>query len=219
MARLRIVCSQYRRCQIFRSPRLVMTGDRGSPPAPAATRSAIEEGSKQVATGLFSVAAVGKGRAVAGRLQPKWVRPRLVIRQAVVRGFGGTMDDAKRSVNCSARDFVDAWWRGDAGPVPCAGCSACCYYAGIPVDKKRDRKRLPHLLTERNRDGELVLQRRADGACVHLGERGCTVYEHRPAVCRSFDCRAFSAMGLVEHCDPDHRTPDWQFAAPEQALP
>ena len=69
------------------------------------------------------------------------------------------MDDAKRSVNRSTRDFLDAWWRGDAGPVPCAGCSACCYYAGIPVDEKRDRKRLPHLLTERNADGELVLQR------------------------------------------------------------
>ena len=29
-----------------------------------------------------------------------------------------------------------------------------------------------------------------DGArCVHLGESGCAVYEHRPAPCRSFDCR------------------------------
>jgi hypothetical protein len=42
-----------------------------------------------------------------------------------------------------------------AGPVPCAGCSACCYYAGVPVDQKRDRSRLPHLLTERNHDGRI----------------------------------------------------------------
>ena len=35
------------------------------------------------------------------------------------------MDDAKRSVNCAARDFLAAWWRGDAGPVPCGECSAC----------------------------------------------------------------------------------------------
>jgi hypothetical protein len=27
----RIVCSQYRRCQMPRSPRRIMTGDRGSP--------------------------------------------------------------------------------------------------------------------------------------------------------------------------------------------
>jgi Fe-S-cluster containining protein len=108
------------------------------------------------------------------------------------------MDDAKRSVNSSTRDFLAAWWRGDAGPVPYGGCSACCYYDGIPVDKKRDRRRLPYLLTERDADGGLVLQRRADGACAHLGARGCTVYEHRPSACRSFDCRAFGAMGLVE---------------------
>ena len=42
------------------------------------------------------------------------------------------MDDAKRSVDCSTRDFLAAWCRGDAGPVPCGDCSACCYYALIP---------------------------------------------------------------------------------------
>jgi Fe-S-cluster containining protein len=121
-----------------------------------------------------------------------------------------------RSVDRTPRDFLAAWWRGDAGPVPCGGCSACCYYDGIPVDKKRDRRRLPHLLTERNAEGGLVLQRRADGACAHLGARGCTVYEHRPSACRSFDCRAFAAMGLVEHCAPNHRIPDWEFAEDER---
>jgi hypothetical protein len=146
------------------------------------------------------------------------VRPALPPGGAVV-GEARALDGAKRSVNCTARDFLGAWWRGKAGPVPCAGCSACCYYAGVPVDEKRDRSRLPHLLMERNHDGELVLQRRADGACAHLGDRGCMIYEHRPSACRSFDCRAFSAMGLVEHCDPNHRTPDWEFAAPERAPP
>jgi hypothetical protein len=38
------------------------------------------------------------------------------------------MDDARRSVDCSARDFLEAWWRGDGGPVSCARCSACCHY-------------------------------------------------------------------------------------------
>jgi uncharacterized protein len=124
------------------------------------------------------------------------------------------MNEAKRRVDRTSEDFLAAWWRGDAGPVPCAGCFACCYYEGITVDKKRDNRRLPHLLTERNADGELVLQRRrADGACVHLGEEGCTVYEHRPAVCRAFDCRVFAAMGLVERCGPDHQLPDWEFTA------
>lgn len=118
----------------------------------------------------------------------------------------------KRSVNQSRRDFIEAWCRGKAGLVPCGACSACCHYAGIPVDKTRDRQRLPYLLTERNRDGDLVLRQRADGACIHLGERGCTVYENRPATCRSFDCRVFAAMGIVESCAPGYQTPDWEFA-------
>ena len=79
------------------------------------------------------------------------------------------------------------------------------------MDEKRDRKRLAHLLTERSPEGELVLQRRSNGACVHLGGRGCTVYEQRPAVCRTFDCRVFAAMGLAECCGPNHRTPGWEF--------
>jgi Fe-S-cluster containining protein len=91
--------------------------------------------------------------------------------------------------------------------------------SGHPCRRKARSEPPLHLLTERNRDGELVLQRRADGACAHLGEQGCTVYEHRPSACRSFDCRAFSAMGLVEHSDTNHRTPHWEFAAPERAPP
>lgn len=35
----------------------------------------------------------------------------------------------------------------------------------------------------------LRLRQTPDGACVHLGEAGCTVYEKRPAMCRVFDCR------------------------------
>jgi hypothetical protein len=120
--------------------------------------------------------------------------------------------DPQRTVARTRRDFLAAWWRGEAGPVACGGCTACCHYSGIVVDEKRNRKHLPYLLTERNRDGELVLRQRPDGACIHLGEQGCSVYEHRPTVCRSFDCRAFAAMGLVEHCGPGHPTPDWEFA-------
>jgi Fe-S-cluster containining protein len=122
------------------------------------------------------------------------------------------MDEVKRSVDCTARDFMAAWGRGDAGPVPCSGCTACCHYPAIVIDEKLDARRLAHLRTERSPDGELVLQRGSDGACIHLGVQGCTVYEQRPAVCRTFDCRIFAAMGLVEHCGPNHKTSHWEFA-------
>lgn len=122
------------------------------------------------------------------------------------------MTHEKRTVLGTRRDFMAAWGRGEAGPVPCGTCTACCYYPGVPVDKKRDGRRLPHLLTERSPDGDLVLQQRPDGGCIHLSETGCTVYQHRPSICRSFDCRVFAAMGLVERCGPNHQTPDWAFA-------
>lgn len=39
--------------------------------------------------------------------------------------------------------------------------------------------------------GETVflLETAADGACVYLGKSGCTIYERRPLICRTFDCR------------------------------
>jgi len=32
------------------------------------------------------------------------------------------------------------------------------------------------------------LKRREDGACVHLGEHGCTVHEYRSEACRVYNC-------------------------------
>src|SRR5215472_2010048 len=106
------------------------------------------------------------------------------------------MNDEKREVDRSMKDFLAAWWRGDAGPVPCGACTACCHYPDIAVDEGRDRRRLGHLLTKRHpTTGKLVMRSRPDGACIHLGERGCTVYAYRPAACRNFDCRVVAAMG------------------------
>ena len=109
-----------------------------------------------------------------------------------------------RTVNCSAQNFLAAWWRGDVGRFRAAN-DGMLLLRGDSCGCEARQAALPHLLTERDADGELVLRQRADGACIHLGERGCTVYEQRPAVCRSFDCRAFAAMGIVERCGPTTR--------------
>ena len=34
-----------------------------------------------------------------------------------------------------------------------------------------------------------LLATEANGQCVYLGASGCTIYERRPLLCRSFDCR------------------------------
>ncbi len=44
----------------------------------------------------------------------------------------------------------------------------------------------------------LILQREDDGYCTHnhAETHTCTVYEHRPAVCRTYDCRGDSRIWL-----------------------
>ena len=76
------------------------------------------------------------------------------VRTEGARHFGRAATDDQnldlRSVSCIPRDFLAAWGRGDAGPVPCGGCTACCHYPAVVVDEKRDRKHLARLLTERS---------------------------------------------------------------------
>jgi hypothetical protein len=95
--------------------------------------------------------------------------------------------------------------------VPCGSCQECCYHGGVDVHPEREPPgRLAHLdLVER--DGGLYLRKRADGACVHLGPEGCTVYEHRPNACRGYDCRMFALVNVLDKFDGDHAQPGWRF--------
>jgi Fe-S-cluster containining protein len=34
------------------------------------------------------------------------------------------------------------------------------------------------------------------GHCPMLGDGGCSIYEHRPRTCRTYDCRVFTATGV-----------------------
>jgi hypothetical protein len=36
-----------------------------------------------------------------------------------------------------------------------------------------------------------LLATEANGQCVYLGASGCTIYDRRPLLCRSFDCREY----------------------------
>jgi len=82
---------------------------------------------------------------------------------------------------------------GQTTEVPCNGCIECCRSGqglflhpdqGDDVSSYRVR-------TATGSAGEtvFVLETTPKGACVYLGERGCTIYDRRPLICRSFDCR------------------------------
>ncbi len=100
--------------------------------------------------------------------------------------------------------------------VPCNGCSACCYSPRIEVNRSKEpADRLAHLDLVPDAWGDVKLRKREDGSCAHLGEDGrCTVYEYRPTVCRMYDCRVWSLMGLrraYESKDGNIEEPAWRF--------
>jgi hypothetical protein len=55
-----------------------------------------------------------------------------------------------------------------------------------------------------------------------LGEHGCTIYEHRPRTCRTYDCRVFPAAGLDVAVDDPTKLPiarrarRWRFDHPDE---
>jgi Fe-S-cluster containining protein len=99
--------------------------------------------------------------------------------------------------------------------VPCNTCNACCYNHRIEVDRSQEPpERLARLDMVPDEYGDMKLRKRADGSCVHLGENGCTIYEHRPTTCRTYDCRMSCMLGIrraYQHGDAVIEEPAWIF--------
>jgi Fe-S-cluster containining protein len=71
--------------------------------------------------------------------------------------------------------------------VPCNGCTACCRQQVVLLS---DRDEANMAAYDYRRIGKhLVLNNKPNGECTHLGPEGCTIYEKRPFVCRTYDCR------------------------------
>lgn len=78
--------------------------------------------------------------------------------------------------------------------VPCNTCVECCRskQALILVPAQGDDVQSYQYSVAAHPDtGEPVylLATKENGECVYLGPSGCTIYERRPLLCRSFDCR------------------------------
>jgi hypothetical protein len=74
--------------------------------------------------------------------------------------------------------------------VPCGSCTLCCKTLIVPLANEEYEKYDWAWIT--TRDGQRLgraLQRRADGSCVYLTERGCGIHGRAPHVCQRFDCR------------------------------
>lgn len=75
--------------------------------------------------------------------------------------------------------------------VPCNSCTVCCKWQ-LVILMPEDQPNLDHYdfrTIDRPGDPIRVLNTRENGECVHLGPGGCTIYENRPLICSTFDCR------------------------------
>lgn len=72
--------------------------------------------------------------------------------------------------------------------VPCDGCVKCCIGDAVRLLPGEDASQYE---TEDHPAvfGAKMLAHKLDGACVYLGESGCTIHDRKPIQCREMDCR------------------------------
>jgi len=116
----------------------------------------------------------------------------------------------------------------DAGmDVACGTCAGCCtssYFITIRPRETEVLKRIDRALlvaAPGQSPGTMLMGYDKQGACPQLVNRQCAIYDHRPETCRSYDCRVFTAAGLVaggdEKLEINQRVARWQFNYPDTA--
>jgi uncharacterized protein len=105
--------------------------------------------------------------------------------------------------------------------VPCGSCNACCrtfHQIHLRPGENRARKRLPREYLSPARGlppGYLLLGFTEEGACPVLVDGRCTIYEDRPLVCRTYDCRMYAATGVEpDRADISAQVRRWRFDYP-----
>lgn len=111
--------------------------------------------------------------------------------------------------------------------VACGGCTACCtsfQFVHIGPDEDDTLACVPRDLlfpAPRMPDGHVVLGYDERGHCPMLVDDRCSIYEHRPRACRTYDCRVFAAAGLTPEGDDKaliaRRAQRWEFSCPNPA--
>jgi len=88
--------------------------------------------------------------------------------------------------------------------VPCNGCRLCCQGDAVrlePEDMAEGYQTEPHPYIP----NALMIAHKANGECVYLDERGCSIHDHAPSLCRSADCRSVAARFTFEGAMQLHR--------------
>ena len=91
--------------------------------------------------------------------------------------------------------------------VPCGSCTACCrssQFVHVGPDETGCLAHIPPELlfpAPGLPPGHVLMGYDEHGACPMLTGLGCSIYEHRPRTCRTYDCRIFPATGVEVETD------------------
>lgn len=120
--------------------------------------------------------------------------------------------------------FEEAMTGATDADVPCGTCTACCTSSQFVHVEPDEADALAHIPAEllfpapRLPLGHLLLGFDEHGHCPLLVEGACSIYEHRPRTCRTYDCRVLPAAGITLD-DPTkaaiaERAQRWRFDHP-----
>lgn len=107
--------------------------------------------------------------------------------------------------------------------VDCGACTACCsssQFVHVRPEETRilGRIRKDLLVAAPGLPkGHVLLGYDKNGLCPLLINGKCSIYEHRPLTCRTYDCRVFAAAGITAGDDKPRiteRTRRWKFRYP-----
>ena len=127
------------------------------------------------------------------------------------------------------------WWHGmraaidgtaDAD-VPCGTCTGCCEASQFIHLTPDDTDALAHIPAEVRFPapglprGHQLMGYDEHGRCPMLVDGACSIYDHRPRTCRTYDCRIFAATGVRPDGDPSGviatRVDRWRFAVTSES--
>jgi Fe-S-cluster containining protein len=104
--------------------------------------------------------------------------------------------------------------------VPCGDCTACCRSSQFVHIEPHETDTLSHIPAQLLfpapglPPGHALLGYDEHGHCPMLSDNRCSIYEHRPKTCRTYDCRIFPAAGIDIVDDKElitQRARRWRF--------